>query len=283
MSISKANAARPALFREEDFTPPRRSATTIVMERDRLDPLRRLAGHIPGMMAVGRWLRRRLDPELRTIARLRERQGDALFQPFPTTAEDRYPDLFAALAERLSGLPRPRILSFGCADGSEIRSLRRVIPCAEIVGIDINPRAIAAAQDRLITEPDPLTSFRCAPAADPARDGTFDAVLALAVFRHGELERDQPESCSGILPFARFEQGVAMLDGVLRPGGILALWNGHFRFADAAMAGRYSAEALPWTRSDPLTLLYGRDDLCIEGVYSEVLFTKAPAGDNPIG
>lgn len=244
------------------------------MERDRLEPLRRLAAHVPGAMAAGRWLRRRLDPGLRTIARLRERHGDALFQPFPTTAEDRYPELFEAVAQRLAHLPRPRILSFGCADGSEVRSLRRVIPNAEIVGIDINPRAIAAAQARLAAEPDSLMSFRRASGVNTQRDGTFDAVLALAVFRHGELERDQPESCAGILPFTRFEQGVGMLDGVLRPGGILALWNGHFRLADTGLAERYSAEALPWTCRDPLTLLYGPDDCRIAGSYCEVLFAK---------
>ena len=92
---------------------------------DRFDPLRRLARRLPGALAASRWLHRRIDPELRTIERLRRFAPAALLQPFPDTFDDRYPELFAALADRLQGIERPCVLSFGCSDGAELRSLRR--------------------------------------------------------------------------------------------------------------------------------------------------------------
>lgn len=243
-----------------------------------LERLRRIARRVPGAMALGRGLRRLADPDLRTIERLRRNRGDTLFQPFPTTSEDRYPELFAALAERLAAIGRPRILSFGCADGSEVRSLRRWFPDAEITGIDINPRAIGHARRLLERAPDPAVRFICAADAGAEPAGSYDAVLAMAVFRHGELERDVPESCAAILPFSRFAAGVAMLDRVLRPGGWLALWNAHYRFADTMTAQGYDAETLPFAEAEPQVLLYGPDDRRLDADYAYVLFRKPPQG-----
>ena len=86
-------------------------------------------------MSLGRWLHRRLDPELRAIERLRRQPPAGLLQPFPDTFDNRYPELFAALADRLRGIERPRVLSFGCSDGAELRSLRRYLPDADLIGI----------------------------------------------------------------------------------------------------------------------------------------------------
>lgn len=216
-----------------------------------------------------------LDPDLRTIERLRKRQADALFQPFPTTFEDRYPELFQALATRLSPVERPRVLSFGCADGAEVRSLRRWLPGAQITGIDINPRAIAEARRRLDAEPDPALRFELAADVKDEPAESYDAVLALAVFRHGELERDQPETCTAIMPFSRFAEGVAMLDRVVKPGGWLVIWNSHFRMADTALAPAYLAETIPWSENAPMVLHYGPDDRQSCHPYAEVLFRKA--------
>lgn len=240
--------------------------------RDRLEALRRIARHVPGGMAAGRWLHRRLDPELREIDRLRREEAGRLFQPFPDTWDDRYPELFDALAERLEGLKAPRILSFGCSSGAEVRALRHRMPSARIVGLDLNRRALASAR-----RADPRGDYRLASA--PEAGERFDAVLALAVFRHGVLEAERPQSCTEILPFARFAEGLGALDAVLEPGGWLAICNAHFRLADSPLCSGY--------RADPLRLtnlpadrgpLYGPDDRLIAGAgETDVLFTKLPA------
>jgi SAM-dependent methyltransferase len=243
-------------------------------DEETLEPLRRIAGRIPGGMAMGRAVRRLIDPELRAIERLR-RQGDTTYQPFPTTEENRYPEVFAALAERLAKIAVPRVLSFGCSDGSEVRTLRRWLPHAELVGIDINPRALARARRALRRRPDPLIRFHQASSTGQFPEGAFDAILAMAVFRHGELEATMPDSCSAILPFARFAAGVADLDRRLKPGGTLALWNAHYRFSDTPLADGYDAISLPASRGEPMELFYGRDDRRVEAEpYAEILFRK---------
>ncbi len=219
-----------------------------------LNRLRALAARVPGGTAAGRWLHALADPRLRAIKTSRRRHGEALFQPFPDTWEERYPALFDGLARHLAPLPAPRILSFGCSTGAEVRALRRRLPNARIVGIDANARVIAFAKRR---SAEPFTEFRAASTIAPGE--RYDAVLALAVFRHGALESGRPQSCAAILPFARFESGTAMLDAVLETGGWLAICNSHFRFSDTATATRYASDPLrlPGNPRDPL---YGPDD-----------------------
>ena len=241
---------------------------------DGLEPLRAAARRLPGGMALGRWLRRLTNPELREIARLQRAEAERLFQPFPDTCEDRYPQLFDALTERLAGLETPRILSFGCSSGAEVRALRRRLPAARITGLDLNRRALTKA---IAADRDPRSSYRQAAAPDP--DERFDAVLAMAVFRHGELEAARPASCAAVLPFARFAEGVAALDRVLVPGGWLALYNAHFRLADTPAAASYDPDPLRMTDHPPQELLYGPDDHRLNGVSEAVvLFRKHGAG-----
>lgn len=226
-------------------------------------------------MAVGRWLHRRFDPDLRAIVRLRREAPDGLLQPFPDTFEDRYPELFAALADRLRGIARPRVLSFGCSDGAELRSLRNYLPGAELVGIDLNPRALARAQALLDAQPDPAMRFLLAGDTRDEPRESFDAILALAVLRHGELEADRPGDCAAILPFARVAAALADLDTRLKPGGWLAVWHAHFRVRDAAATAGYAATRLPFSERDPLNLLYGCDNRKLSEITSsEVLFRK---------
>lgn len=226
-------------------------------------------------MSLGRWLHRRLDPELRAIERLRRQPPAGLLQPFPDTFDNRYPELFAALADRLRGIERPRVLSFGCSDGAELRSLRWYLPDADMIGIDLNPRALGRAQAHLAAHPDALMRYHLAGDTRDEPRESFDAILALAVLRHGKLEAARPADCADTLPFAQAACALADLDTRLKPGGWLAVWHAHYRVRDAAATASYTAETLPFSEVDPLDLLYGNDNLRLEGVTSaEVLFRK---------
>lgn len=143
---------------------------------------RRLAKRLPGAGPVAKFVRRIVLPEHREIDRLQRDEAHWLFQPFPTTGEDRYPGLFDALVRHLADIPSPRVLSFGCSSGEEVRALRKRLPGAKIVGIDLNRRMIAKAR---LADPSPLSEYRCDGAPRP--DERYDAVLALAVFRHGSI------------------------------------------------------------------------------------------------
>ncbi|MDT0508008.1 class I SAM-dependent methyltransferase [Novosphingobium sp. MMS21-SN21R] len=230
---------------------------------------------VPPIRTAVRSLRDFANRESRALVRMYRRHGDQVLQPYPTTFEDRYPAVFGALASRLSHISEPLILSYGCSDGSEVRSLRRWFPHAKIVGLDPNALMIAKARDHLSLHPDPGISYVEASSPNSLGDVQFDAILAMAVFRHGELERTLPASCATILPFDRFARAVEALDRHLKPGGWLSVWNAHFRFADTQTAQNYDAHALEYSRGEPQTLFYGPDNRRIDGVeYADILFRK---------
>jgi SAM-dependent methyltransferase len=156
-----------------------------------------------------------------------------LFQPYTTTSANRYPDELAVVADAL-GTDEPRILSFGCASGEELLSLRFAFPRAVIHGIDINPLAVRAARRRVARDGG-ITVSR---GGEAPPGEAYDVVLALAVFRHAALN-DAPPSCAGVLAFADFERTVTGLSACVRPGGLLVLRHANFRFADCAVAGEY--------------------------------------------
>lgn len=225
---------------------------------DRLEPLRRIAQLVPGGMALGRRLRRLTDPDLREIERLRSQLGPSLLQPFPDTFEERYPDLFDALAKHLEHLPEPRILSFGCSSGAEVRALRRRMPAARLVGVDPNRRAIAVAR-----KADPAGDYRIQGTV-PNGEG-YDSILAMAVLRHGQLEAKRPASADPVFPFRRFEEALDRLDIELNVGGLIAIGHAHFRFADWPGAVRYVAVPDVFAHISTPGLLYWPDNRRIDG------------------
>lgn len=192
----------------------------------------------------------------RDVALLRLRRPDNLFQPFCTTSEDRYPQIFEAVAAELAGRPAPRLLSFGCAKGAEVAALHRRFPEARITGIDINPRNIAAARRRL--DGTPGVELAVAASADGEADAAYDAVFAMAVFRHGELGGPPPAPrCGHLIRFAAFDRTVAGLARCLKPGGVLALCHANFLFADASCAAGFTPLLAMPAGATPL---YDQDD-----------------------
>ncbi|MCB2066640.1 MAG: class I SAM-dependent methyltransferase [Erythrobacter sp.] len=197
----------------------------------RRSPLRR----IPGLAPAGRWLVDRFDPERREVRRLKRQDG--VFQPFGNTDQNRYPQLFDMLAAELAHLDCPEVLSFGCSTGEEVRALRQRMPHARITGIDPNRRAIAIARR---SDAHPLSQYHVGTRPDP--DARYDAVLALAVFRHGDLRRKAPpQDCSDLLAFTKVDAATARLDAVLRPRGLLGFGHCQFRFADLGIARHFVA------------------------------------------
>lgn len=115
---------------------------------------------------------------------LRWRRPANLFQPYATTTTNRYPAVFQLARDLLGDGPDMRLLSFGCATGEEVFSLRRYFSQASIHGIDINPRSIAVCRKVALSLNDPGLSFAVAGTADDLAEAGYDGVFAMAVFRH---------------------------------------------------------------------------------------------------
>ena len=246
------------------------------MGKSKWQALRQWLKTIPGAVRAVRFARSWLDPHESTLRQIRTQLPGQLLQPSMVTEPDRYPEFFGFVAGQLADVAAPRILSFGCSSGEEVFSLRARIPSAEIVGLDINPRALAACEQRLASgPPDQGIRFACKGSAAGEPDASFDAIFCMAVLRHGELQASRPQQCDALLAFATAERTVSELARCLKPGGLLAIWNCHFRFVDMAAAAQfdvaYSSAEGAWANQP----LYGRDNsLLPRALYCEAIFRK---------
>lgn len=106
--------------------------------------------------------------------------------------------------------PPMRVLDAGCGDGRNVEPLLR--GGFDVHGLDASDAAIHAVRTRAAVAAPALPSanFRVGRVEDldPSRDGTFDAVLAIAVLH---FARDA----------GHFDAMVRALGRVLRPGGLL--------------------------------------------------------------
>ena len=166
------------------------------------------------------------------------RRPAGLFQHRSVTMPDRYPAIFAFVRGRLADRPEPRLLSFGCATGEEVFSLRRYFPNALIKGIDINPANIADCRTRhRALGANPALVFETSASAKNEAAGSYDAVFCMAVFVRWALKENRAvATCAPHLFFGDFTRTVAELAACVRPGGLLVLRHSMFRFADTDSA-----------------------------------------------
>ena len=211
----------------------------------------------------------------RDYARIRLTSRDTLFQDDGTTGPDRYPTIFAFVREALGDGETPRLLSFGCATGEEVLSLRRYFPQAHLAGIDINPRHITLARARPELARDARVTLERAGSLRGQADGAFDAIFCLSVLRRGILGVGRRERCDPHLRFADFDRQIAEFARCLRPGGLLAVRNSNFRVRDASAAGQFEVALRLRLAPDATTPLFGPDNRRLaDQVYGEAVFRR---------
>lgn len=208
-----------------------------------------------------RWVYRALrSREGRSYAWLQLTSAAPLFQDHGTTRMDRYPQLFAFVRQALGGVYRPRLLSFGCATGEEVASLRGYFPHAEITGLDIHPGHIAICQRWLQARPDAGLHFRVAGHTAAEADAAYDAIFCLAVMRRGDLAAHLGDRCDHLIRFQDFEAQLEDFARCLRPGGLLVLRHSNFRLCDARAARWFDAVLKVPTPARTDTPLFGPDN-----------------------
>ncbi len=170
----------------------------------------------------------------------------------------------------------PRILSYGCATGEELFSLESYLQDAAFVGIDINPRNISMCNGELVKRgKQSLMQFRCAGSPIDEDTESYDAILCLAVLRHSALDANIPDSCSDFIDFANVDQLVTELSRCIKPGGYLAIWHSHFRFADMSAAVQFTPVLSYERQGRPARPYYGRDNRRLDcGGYCDAVFRK---------
>ncbi len=79
---------------------------------------------VPGFRAARFMYRLVHGVESRNTALLLLRPPKGLYQPYGTTSDDRYPEIFKFVREQIGDGADVRILSVGCSTGEEVFSLR---------------------------------------------------------------------------------------------------------------------------------------------------------------
>jgi SAM-dependent methyltransferase len=187
-----------------------------------------------------------------------------MFQPDGHTQSDRYPKCFKVVHKELGNEANPRLLSFGCSTGEEVFSLARIITDATIRGLDINPRAIKKARLSTPAVWADRISFAVASSTEAEPSAAYDAVFAMAVFRHCDLHDRLPPRCDHLIRFADFAQVIEDLARCVKPGGLLVLRNTHFRFSDTATSQLFQPVlSLAPLQTVPPNPIYGSDNRLI--------------------
>jgi SAM-dependent methyltransferase len=231
-------------------------------------------GKAPLLLRAARKLWRLVaDGPYRHMLWLHWRHPAEVFQPFNTTLPDRYPEIFAFVQSELGAHSDVRILSFGCATGEEVFSLRRYFPRAAIKGIDINPGAIAVARRLLRGERDPRISFDVASSVAMEPNGAYDAIFCMAVLRHGSLGLPGVTRCDHLIRFEDFAKTIAEFGRCLRLRGLLVIRHSNFRLRDTAASAAFETILrIPTMAKSPL---FGPDNTLLSEVdYPDTVFCK---------
>lgn len=193
---------------------------------------------------AARWYALARYPRARSEWLTRLRFGASVHQDLSVSFPDRYPRLFAAARDLLADRAPLRILSFGCAAGEEVVSLRSYFPAAMLIGAEINP-ALLRACHRLA--PDPARAFIPSRPELLAAHGPYDAVFAMAVFtrRPHEVERRGLRNIAAHYPFAPFAADLQMLARLVAPGGLLIVEHALYRAEDALESWPHGAQFVP--------------------------------------
>jgi 2-polyprenyl-3-methyl-5-hydroxy-6-metoxy-1,4-benzoquinol methylase len=160
--------------------------------------------------------------------------GNVEVHQVSTAAFDgRYRQIFSGLLRSVNS-ETPSILSFGCSDGFESNDLAsRYFHHATIYGCDIDDDALTIAKKHN-KHPSRVRFVGFDRKALRAL-APFDAIAAMTVFCRWP-DAEKAEDISEIYNFSKFEAGVGFLVELLKPGGVLCLYNCNYRAEDTQAA-----------------------------------------------
>jgi SAM-dependent methyltransferase len=179
-----------------------------------------------------------LDGGYRSVVFLRLFRPQDLHQSTVLTRMNRYPEIFLACSEYFEGRSDLKILSYGCATGEEVLTLRHYFPSAFILGVEINRHALAVAKRQQVD--DRMAFLESDPTAI-AGIGPFDAIFCMAVLQRTPMrvKAARIEDLRPIYPFDKFEAKVSELDSWLKNDGLLVVHHSQYAVEDAAAGSKY--------------------------------------------
>ena len=195
-----------------------------------------------------------------------------------TTKLDRYPVVFRAVAALAAAakIEQPHILSFGSSTGEEVFTLTQYFPGASVLGLDISDAALEQARARYGHVPGVRFEKSGEFAVEPH---SVDLIFAMSVLCRWPVTK-QMDSIGHLYPFSAFEQHVTNLDTLLKPGGLLVIYNANYGFLHSRVSTGYDLVVHPTVRRAGQVRRFRRDGVFDPTVSpTDVIYRKRPAGE----
>lgn len=152
------------------------------------------------------------------------------------TESNRYPVIFKECSQYLQNIDSPRIISFGCSTGEEVRTLGLYMPAANIYGIDINQWCIKQCIKQSTST---LHYFYNRVSKEFESIENVDAIFCMAVFQKTDDRLPHKKHDKKLFTFTAFEDEIVLLDKKLKKGGLLIIDFSDFNFKDTYVANKY--------------------------------------------
>lgn len=207
------------------------------------------------------------------LAHSEKSQGIETHQLSTVSFEERYRSIFNALRQNLD-LPTPKILSFGCSDGFETNDLaQKYFHHAHIFGCDVDVDALRIAKlQNLLPSRVVITESNL----DHLRElGPFDAVTAMAVLCRWP-DTQHLDEISNLYTFEKFSKTIDDLVSLLRPGGLLCVYNTNYLVTETPSASKLEVIVMPelLPRTQPVKLFDKSGSTAATQDLSGILFRK---------
>jgi SAM-dependent methyltransferase len=151
------------------------------------------------------------------------------------TRTSRNPEAITFVRDKLKKVKAPKVLSFGCSKGRECQDIIDLWPSATVIGVDRWPNILDKARE---LHPDPRIRFLVATKENMEENGPYDAIFAMNVLcKHPETIG--LDNIADVYPFDAFNEAVVLLAGLLKPGGILTVFNTPYFVEDSDVGEQF--------------------------------------------
>jgi hypothetical protein len=208
--------------------------------------------------------------------------NDLQVQISNTTKADRYPKVFRTVVEvtTASGMTAPRILSYGCSTGEEASTLAtKYFPQSEVFGVDVSADALAEAKANY--GDNPRIRFEMSTEETLSKAGLFDVIFAMSVLCRWPQSR-KVDNVASMFPFEVFEKQAVLLDGLVKPGGILIIYNANYSFLQSDASRGYDLIAHPRIDTCGFVKRFDKSGEFLDGaVATDCIYQKAKEATDP--
>ena len=183
------------------------------------------------------------------------------------TQYNRYPEVFNECVKYF-GQRVPKILSFGCSDGREVQTLRKLyFKDSYIDGVDISEKMIENCNKLKLD--DKISFYK----SEDFKKTGYDLIYCMSVLCRWP-QTSALEDCSKEYTFEQFESQLLELDSLLNKDGLLVVYNSNFLFSDSVLNNKYKALESNELKGSGFVKKFDKNNKAISKTYKHSIFIK---------